>query len=87
MKEIPTLSPEKKDDDDMFFIVSARTASGNLFMEMITARDKDHAIERMENIFPSLTESELKKAEVKNITREEYDKEQKRRYAIRNRIR
>ena len=87
MKEASTLSPEKKEDDGMFFIVSARTDSGNLLMEMIIAKDKNHAIEKMENIFPSLTESELKNAEVKNITREDYDREQRKRYAIRNRMR
>lgn len=87
IKETPALSPEKKENEDMFFVISVRTASGNLFTEMITAKDKNHAIEKMGNAFPSLTESELKGAEVKDITKEEYGKEQRKRYAIRENIR
>lgn len=90
MKEIQTLSPEKKENEDMFFIVSVRTASGNLFTEMITAENKDHAIEKMGNAFSSLTKSELKKAVVGSITKEEYkryDEGQKRNFAIINKTR
>ncbi len=86
MKETPTLSPEKKENENMFFMVSVRTASGDLLMEIVTAEDKDGAIEKMGNAFPSLSKGELKKADVKNITREEYDREQRRRYARRNKI-
>ncbi len=90
MKEVPTLSPEKKENEDMFFIVSVRTVSGNIFRKAITAEDENRAREKMGNTFSSLTKSELKKAVVDGITKEEYkryDEEQKRNFAIINKTR
>lgn len=68
----------------MYFEVTVRArVSGIPFIELITAKNKEHAVEKMGNVYQSLTSSELKKAAVKPISREFYVKETRRRYAIR----